>query len=174
MQSEVQPAVFVGDGQTIPYGRLIVAGSVYQPVPALKDGVFAARLKGGYLLTSSSELPFDRRFFAGGGGSVRGYAYQSIGPRDANDNPLGGISVLEGSVEARWSIQGPYGMAIFADIARVGSTDSGDDAETKAGVGVGLRFNLGQAPLRIDVAFPLSKRNGDPPAQIYLSAGQSF
>jgi translocation and assembly module TamA len=174
MQSEVQPAVFVGNGQTIPYGRLIVAGSIYQPLPALKDGVFAARLKGGYLFSSSSELPFDRRFFAGGGGSVRGYAYQSIGPRDANDNPLGGISVLEGSVEARWSIQGPYGMAIFADIARVGSTDSGDEAETKAGVGVGLRFNLGQAPLRIDVAFPVSKRNGDPSAQIYLSAGQSF
>jgi translocation and assembly module TamA len=172
-QGELQPSVFIGDGQTIPYGRLVLAGSVYRPFSALPNGVFAARLKAGVLVTSSDRLPFDRRFFAGGGGSVRGYAYQSIGPRDLDDNPIGGRSVIEGAVETRWSLRGPFGIAIFADAARVGSFDD-SESQTKVGVGVGLRYNLGLAPLRIDLAVPLNKRDGDPPVQLYLSAGQSF
>jgi translocation and assembly module TamA len=172
-QGEIQPSVFIGDGQTIPYGRLVLASSIYRPFPALPNGVFAARLKAGVLVTGNDRLPFDRRFFAGGGGSVRGYAYQSIGPRDLDDNPIGGRSVIEGAVEARWSLRGPFGVAIFADAARVGSFDN-SEAQTKVGVGVGLRYNLGLAPLRIDLAIPLNKRDGDAPVQLYLSAGQSF
>jgi translocation and assembly module TamA len=172
-QGELQPSVFIGEGQTIPYGRLVLAGSIYRPFSALPNGVFAARLKAGVLVTSDDRLPFDRRFFAGGGGSVRGYGYQSIGPRDLDDNPIGGRSVIEGALEARWSLRGPFGIAIFADAARVGSFDN-NVSQTSIGVGVGLRYNLGLAPLRIDVAVPLNKRDGDPPVQLYLSAGQSF
>jgi translocation and assembly module TamA len=173
-QGELQPSVFIGDGQTIPYGRLVLAGSRYQPFSALPNGVLAARLKAGILITSDDRLPFDRRFFAGGGGSVRGYAYQSIGPRDLDDNPIGGRSLIEGSVEARWSLKGPFGVAVFADAARVGALSGGEAQQTKVGVGVGLRYNLGLAPLRIDLAVPLNRRDGDPPLQLYLSAGQSF
>lgn len=173
-QGEIQPSVFIGDGQTIPYGRLVVAGSIYRTFSALPNGVFAARLKAGALITSDERLPFDRRFFAGGGGSVRGYAYQSIGPRDLNDNPIGGRSLIEGAVEARWSLRGPFGLAVFADAARVGAFSNGDAQQTKVGVGIGLRYNLGLAPLRIDLAIPLNKRDGDAPVQLYLSAGQSF
>ena len=173
-QGEIQPSVFFGDGQTIPYGRLVLAGSIYRPFEALPKGVIAARVKAGVLLTGDNLLPFDRRFFAGGGGSVRGYAFQSIGPRDSNDNPLGGRSVVEGSVEARWSLRGPFGIALFADAARVGSLQNNDEQQTKIGIGVGLRYNLGLAPLRVDLAVPLNRREGDPPVQIYLSAGQSF
>jgi translocation and assembly module TamA len=172
-QGELQPSVFIGEGQTIPYGRLVLAGSIYRPFSALPSGVFAARLKAGVLVTSDDRLPFDRRFFAGGGGSVRGYGYQSIGPRDLDDNPIGGRSVIEGALEARWSLRGPFGIAIFADAARVGSFDN-NVSQTSTGVGVGLRYNLGLAPLRIDVAVPLNKSDGDPPVQLYLSAGQSF
>jgi translocation and assembly module TamA len=172
-QGEVQPSLFIGDGQTIPYGRLVLAGSFYRPFSALQNGVFAARLKAGVLVTSSNRLPFDRRFFAGGGGSVRGYAYQSIGPRDLDDNPVGGRSVIEGAIETRWSLRGPFGLAVFADAARVGSFDD-SESQTKVGVGIGLRYNLGLAPLRIDLAVPLNKRDGDAPVQLYLSAGQSF
>ena len=171
---EVQPSVFAGESQTIPYGRLVFAGSVYRPFNGLKNGVIAARLKAGILVTSNERLPFDRRFFAGGGGSVRGYAYQSIGPRDTNDNPLGGRSIIEGSLEARWSLSGPFGLALFVDGARVTSFENASSQQTKFGVGAGLRYNLGIAPLRIDLAVPLNKRDGDPPVQIYLSAGQSF
>ncbi len=172
-QGELQPSVFIGEGQTIPYGRLVLAGSIYRPFSVLPNGVFAARLKAGVLVTSDDRLPFDRRFFAGGGGSVRGYGYQSIGPRDLDDNPIGGRSVIEGALEARWSLRGPFGIAIFADAARVGSFDN-NVSQTSIGVGVGLRYNLGLAPLRIDVAVPLNRRDGDPPVQLYLSAGQSF
>ena len=173
-QGEIQPSVFAGDGQTIPYGRIIVSGSIYRPFSALPNGVFAARLKAGALITGDERLPFDRRFFAGGGGSVRGYAFQSIGPRDLDDNPIGGRSVVEGAIEARWSLRGPFGIAVFADAARVGAFTGTNSQQTKVGVGVGLRYDLGLAPLRIDLAVPLNKRDGDPPVQLYLSAGQSF
>lgn len=173
-QGELQPNVFLSTGETIPYARLEVAGSYYQPFSALRDGVFATRLKAGVLISGNDQLPFDRRFFAGGGGSVRGYGYQSIGPRDAFDNPIGGRSLIEGTVEARWSLRGPFGLAVFADAARVGALTNGDEQQTKVGIGIGLRYNLGFAPLRIDLAVPLNKREGEAPVQIYLSAGQSF
>jgi translocation and assembly module TamA len=171
---EVQPSVFIGDSQTIPYGRAVLAASYYRPFSALPNGVIAMRAKIGVLITDDDALPFDRRFFAGGGGSVRGYGFQSIGPRDVNDNPLGGRSVLEAAVEARWSLRGPLGIAVFSDAARVGALDGSGAQETRVGVGVGLRYNLGLAPLRLDLAVPVSKRDGDPPVQLYISAGQSF
>ncbi|NJR20677.1 MAG: BamA/TamA family outer membrane protein, partial [Hyphomonadaceae bacterium] len=132
---DVQPALFVGDNQTIPYGRIVISGSYYQPISALVGGVMAARGKAGILITENQRLPFDRRFFAGGGGSVRGYAFQSIGPRDINDNPLGGQSVLEAAIEARWTLRGPLGMAVFVDAARVGAFDTLDEQQTRVGVG---------------------------------------
>jgi translocation and assembly module TamA len=173
-RGEIQPSVFVGDGDTLPYARLVLGGSRYNRLPALRDGVIAARLRAGILIANNDQLPFDRRFFAGGGGSVRGYPFQSIGPRDLDDNPIGGASLIEGSLEARWSVRGPFGIAIFADGGRVGALDGGGLEETKFGLGIGLRYNLGLAPLRFDIAFPVSPRAGDPPVQLYLSAGQAF
>lgn len=171
---DLQPAIFFGEDQTIPYGRVVIAGSYYQPFSGLRGGVIAARGKAGILITENERLPFDRRFFAGGGGSVRGYAFQSIGPRDINDNPLGGQSVIEAALEARWSLRGPLGMAVFVDAARVGTFDTLDEQQTRVGVGVGVRYNLGLAPLRFDIGVPLNKRKGDPPVQLYISAGQAF
>lgn len=171
---ELQPSVFFSEDETIPYGRLVLSGAFYRPLSILHEGVFAARVKTGVLLTTNDELPFDRRFFAGGGGSVRGYAFQSIGPRDMNDNPIGGRFLLEGTLEARWSLRGPFGLAVFADAARVGALEDLDQQQTKVGVGIGLRYDLGFAPLRLDLAIPLNKGKGDAPVQLYLSAGQSF
>lgn len=173
-QAEVLPRILLSEGLSTPYAKLVLSAARYQPFNAIPDGVLAARLKGGVLLGDTDPLPFDRGFFSGGGGSVRGYAFQSVGPRDGNDNPIGGRTLIEGSVEARWTVRGPFGAAVFVDAARITSLRDDDDQETKFGVGFGLRYNLGTAPLRVDLAVPLNKREGDAPLQIYLSAGQSF
>jgi translocation and assembly module TamA len=101
-------------------------------------------------------VPPDRRFYAGGGGSVRGYEYPSIYPaeRDLLGLTPGGQGLLEGSAEARWRFGERWGAAAFVDGGNA-FEDWGDAADLSYGVGVGVRYDLGFAPLRVDVAVPL-------------------
>ena len=124
---------------------------------------------------STAQLPPNKRFYAGGGGSIRGYGYQRVGPLDANDNPIGGKSVIEASAELR--------ARLFEDIGVVAFVDAGsafeeltprfnDDVGYAAGLGARYYSSLG--PVRLDVAVPLNKRPGDDSFQIYVSIGQAF
>jgi translocation and assembly module TamA len=80
---------------------------------------------------------------------------------------------LEGSVEARWRSEGPYGAAVFIDGGNA-FDDWGNAADMRFGAGVGLRYDLGFAPLRIDLAFPLDRREDAPNYALYISLGQAF
>ena len=119
-------------------------------------------------------MPASRRFYSGGGGSVRGYAYQQVGPRFPNDSPEGGLSLLETSVELRQQVYGPWAVAAFVDSGVLGDHQTFDLSAAETGVGFGVRYNLGFAPFRVDFAVPLQKRSTDAAFQIYLSIGQSF
>jgi translocation and assembly module TamA len=137
--------------------------------------VVAGRIKAGSIFGgSTSQIPGSRRFYAGGGGSVRGYAYQAIGPRYADNTPIGGSSVLEASLELRQKIGERWGVVAFVDGGAVGTAQFPTGDQFSAGVGVGVRYDLGFGPIRADVAIPLDRREGDPAFQIYLSIGQSF
>jgi translocation and assembly module TamA len=126
------------------------------------------------------DVPAGRRFYAGGGGSVRGYEFQAIGPRFADNTPRGGLSLFETSLElrrrsfAREGLFAPLGGVVFLDAGSVGSREYPSISELKAAVGFGARYDLGFAPVRADIAFPLNKENGESPFQIYLSIGQAF
>jgi translocation and assembly module TamA len=119
-------------------------------------------------------IPASRRFYSGGGGSVRGYGYQDVGPRFPNNSPEGGISLIESSIELRQKIAGPFGMVLFVDSGTLSTQHSFDFANAETGVGVGFRYDLGFAPLRADIAVPLERHTGDSSIQVYLSIGQSF
>lgn len=168
-----EPTLTFGDAQ-LTYLKALGQGSFYLPLDADQRLVLASRLKGGLISgASATDVPAARRFYSGGGGSVRGYAYQAIGPR-LSTTPIGGISVLEGSAELRYDLTKTWGLAAFVDLGGVG-TDSfpgGDDFS--AGVGFGVRYNLGFGPIRADIAVPLDPRDDDPPVQIYISIGQAF
>jgi len=112
----------------------------------------------------------------GGGGSVRGYQYQTVGPHYPDNVPVGGLSLVEASAEFRRRITGDLGGVIFLDTGSVSERTAPDFRHTLSSVGVGLRYNLGFAPLRADLAFPLEKANGasQQAFQVYLSIGQSF
>ncbi len=124
---------------------------------------------------NSQDIPVSLRYYSGGGSSVRGYDYQSVGPRDAAGNPLGGISLAEVSGELRWRVTEDIGLVSFLDGGMVY-----DDVDTKVfqdmlwGAGLGARYYTPIGPVRVDVAVPLDKRPGDSSWQLYLSIGQSF
>lgn len=120
-------------------------------------------------------VPADLRFYAGGGGSVRGYGFQLAGPV-VGDNPLGGDSLLELSFELRTKITEKIGLVGFVDGGSAFESNYPDFKTSLLwGGGVGVRYFTPIGPLRLDVAIPINKREGvDDPFQIYLSIGQAF
>jgi translocation and assembly module TamA len=152
-------------------------GSVYIPLNGPETFVLAARLKLGSIVGSATErVPADRRFYAGGGGSIRGFGYQLVGPVDSLGKPIGGRSLIETSLEARFRVTNTIGLVPFVDAGSV-STSSlpGSGVVMRVAAGLGARYYTGVGPLRVDVAFPINKRRGiDKGFQFYLSFGQAF
>ena len=171
----VQPTLGAGQG-TLEWAKVDAQASAYLPLGASASTVLAGRLHLGSIVTGSStfDIPAGRRFYAGGGGSVRGYAYQAVGPRFPDNTPIGGLSLVEGSVEARHNFTDRIGGVLFVDAGSVGEHPYFDLKSPSIGAGVGVRYNLGFAPLRADIGFPVNRRQGDAPFQIYISIGQSF
>lgn len=138
--------------------------------------VLASVLAGGAIAGAAQEaVPADVRFYVGGGGSVRGYGYQSLGPLDG-DNPLGGRSFLYWNGELRWRFKENYGLAGFLDGGTAYDSPVPDFQRSfRWATGLGFRYYSPLGPFRIDVAFPLNRRAGiDDAFQIYVSLGQAF
>ncbi len=155
--------------------RTTAEARVYYGIDADDRFVLAGRVKIGTLFGPSiSELPPDKLFFAGGGGSVRGYAYRNIGV-ERGDDIVGGRSLGEISIEARARITDTIGAVAFADAGYVGADSvPGFSEDVRIGVGVGLRYLTGLGPLRLDVAVPLDRRDDDPRVAFYVGIGQAF
>jgi translocation and assembly module TamA len=169
-----EPTISAGAGP-IAYLRAQAQASAYEPFDMGGNTVLAERVHFGSILNGSiPAIPASRRFYSGGGGSVRGYGYQDVGPRFPDNTPEGGISLIETSVELRRRIAGPFGVAMFVDSGVLSTEHSFDFNQVSTGVGVGLRYDLGFAPLRADIAVPIQRRTGDSSIQVYLSIGQSF
>lgn len=148
--------------------------SAYTALPGGRT-VLALRAAAGALHGESpADIPASFRFYSGGGGSVRGYAYQSLGPRDG-DVPLGGGSFGEVGLEARMRVTETLGLVTFVDGGNVYEESIPRFGDGMLfGAGVGLRYYTAIGPLRFDVATPLNPRDDDAPLQFYFSIGQSF
>ncbi|MEM6413450.1 MAG: BamA/TamA family outer membrane protein [Pseudomonadota bacterium] len=136
----------------------------------------AARTRlGATFATTLDDLPLTRRFFAGGGASVRGFDFQAVGPLDENANPIGGLSVIEGAIEARAKVHGPIQVATFIDAGSISDTSLPKFSDDFfVGVGAGLRYLSPIGPLRLDIAFPTETRETDRQWQLAISLGQPF
>jgi translocation and assembly module TamA len=120
-------------------------------------------------------IPANLRFYAGGGGSVRGFGYQLAGQLNDKDDPIGGRSLLELSGEVRVRVTESIGAVAFVDAGTVYSSSVPDFSETlRIGAGPGLRYFSPIGPLRLDVGFPLNPRDSDDTWQLYISIGQAF
>jgi translocation and assembly module TamA len=137
--------------------------------------VLAARLQAGSVLGSDlEETPRDYLFYSGGGGTVRGHPYESLGVSvlDGGTRETGGAAFLAASGEIRANVTETIGIVAFYDTGYVGAT-SFSDGEWQTGAGLGLRYNTGIGPIRLDVAGPVSGSTGDG-GQIYIGIGQAF
>lgn len=167
----VQPEGALHDGFR-PYVRSQLDGSAYYPVA--DNIVLAGRVRVGTTLgIDRFDLAPSRRFYAGGGGSVRGFGYQELGPRDPDNRPLGGLSVTEAAGEVRYRF-GNFGVVGFVDTGQVYEKRVPSLSGLRTGVGIGARYYTSLGPLRVDVATPLGRRPGESRFNIYVSIGQAF
>jgi translocation and assembly module TamA len=163
-------------GSTVGMTVTKASASAYYSLDEDARYILAGRIGFGSIVGAPlDEIPANFRFFAGGGGSVRGYRYQSIGPEGPFGYVVGGRSLLEGSLEARIKVTDTIGVVPFVDAG--GAFDSGFpdfDDKVRFSAGLGLRYYTAIGPIRLDVAAPLDRRPGDKPVSIYVSIGQAF
>jgi translocation and assembly module TamA len=142
------------------------------------DDRFTAALRaraGSAFWSRLADIPLNRRLYAGGGASIRGYGFQEAGPLDVDGAPTGGRSVVETAFEARARVAEKLQIAAFIDAGTVADAPLPDLSNgVFAGAGAGVRYLTPLGPIRIDVATPLRKRPTDRGFQIYISLGQPF
>jgi translocation and assembly module TamA len=157
---------------TFGYLKAQVDASAYFPVN--DKVVLAGRTRLGTIYGATRDrIAPSRRFYAGGGGSVRGYGYQSIGPRDLNNDPIGGRSLAEFSLEARVRF-GNFGVVPFVDAGNISTGGLPSFNNLRLGAGIGGRYYTNFGPIRVDVGTPLNPQRGDPRIAVYVSLGQAF
>jgi translocation and assembly module TamA len=174
-----------------PYIRNILDGSAYYPVQ--ENIVVAGRARVGSIYGAElAELAPSRRLYAGGGGSVRGFGFQELGPRTIVPNPafdpaeddpeevpptlsipIGGRGLTEFAVEGRYRF-GNYGVVAFVDAGNVDESEYPSFNDMRFGVGIGGRLYTNFGPLRLDIATPIGRREGESWISVYVSIGQAF
>ncbi len=170
---------FAGFGTTGSGLRATLDGRVYRSLGKPGRIVLAARAQAGAVFGSDLlDTPRDDLFFSGGGGTVRGHPYRSLGIAITRDfGPqflIGGKYFLAGSLELRTKISDRLGVVGFVDWGSIGLDGfTGSLSEQHAGAGLGLRYDTGFGPIRLDVAAPISGTTGDG-VQFYVGLGQSF
>lgn len=168
--ASLEPGISLGSSSAN-FTRLLTSFTTYRKVSNAL--IIAARAEAGSFI-GDSDVPPDRRFFAGGGGSVRGFEYQSLSPRDAEGNYVGGDSLLNLSAELRWRKSEKYGYVAFVD-SGIATNDPEDIfSELRTSFGIGVRYYPGFGPIRLDIATPVDRRDGEDPVHFYISIGQAF
>lgn len=157
------------------YLRAQADASIYQP---LGSTVIAGRVRAATIQGAAvDEIAPSRRLYAGGGGSVRGYGFQGVGPRTEDGLATGGTSLLEFSLEARIEtplFDGAVEVVPFVDAGTVGRGSTPDFDNIRFGAGIGLRYKTSFGPIRVDVATPINPSEFDSPVVVYVSLGQAF
>jgi len=171
-EATLTPSYNLGEEDGV-FTTATLSGSTYKRVS--EKVVLAGRAQIGSILTPDfSTIPLNRRFYAGGGGSVRGFGFQSISPENAEGELTGGRSITELSGEVRYRGDSPFGFAAFVDAGSASRAEYPTFDDVRVGAGVGVRYHTSFAPLRADIAIPLNKRESDNAVQVYISIGQSF
>ena len=158
------------------YGRAQIDASAYRPVA--ERVVAAGRVRLGTILGAGAfDIAPSRRFYSGGGGSVRGYGYQQLGPKDMDGDPIGGRGLAEFALEARIRLKqfgGNFGVVPFVDGGSLSTDVLPDLDDWRFAAGVGARYYSSFGPIRIDVGVPLNRQKGDGPLAVTVSLGQAF
>ena len=167
---------YSGHAQSLTYARSQIDVSAYHPVS--DRVVVAGRVRLGTILGADAfDLAPSRRFYSGGGGSVRGYGYQQLGPKDVDGDPIGGRGLMEFAIESRIRLKqfgGNFGVVPFFDGGSLATDAVPDFSEWRFAAGLGLRYYSMFGPIRVDFGIPLNRQKGDGPFAVTVSLGQAF
>jgi translocation and assembly module TamA len=168
------PEVAIRSGSSF-YAVNDLQASFYQTLGARLPVTLGLRARIGSIAGAElANIPATRRFYSGGGGSIRGFDYRGVSPLDAAGKRIGGRSLNEISIEARIKITKAIGIVPFVDAGAAYTSSLPKFNDIRWGAGIGLRYYTDFAPIRIDIAMPINRRAGDPPVAFYFSIGQSF
>lgn len=172
----VVPYAGMKSSEPLAFVKSTVTGSAYYAVDEEKRYILAGLVRAGSIAGEETpSVPANKRYFAGGGGSIRGYEYQKVGPLDDEGEPLGGRSLFEVKGELRTKVTENFGLVPFVDGGMVFDNEYPDFQEDLQWAGgLGFRYFTGFGPLRADIAIPINKRQGDDDFQFYISIGQAF
>ena len=174
LRFEIEPTAITLD-ETDVFTVFSVGGSAYQSLTEDKTLIAAVRAKAATIVGADRDvIPAGRRLYAGGGGSIRGFEFQSVSPIDAAGDPDGGKSLVEFGVETRWRITDDIGIVPFLDGGGAFAGSIPDVNEFRFAAGLGLRYYTPIGPLRLDIATPLDRRSGENLIEFYISLGQAF
>ncbi len=174
LTASAQPTA-VGGEDNVLFLRAETQATAYLPLQDNAKTVLAGRIRIGSIVGGEElTVPSDRLFYSGGGGSVRGYEYQGVGPRLPDNTPRGGLSLFETSLEIRRDVWRSFQAVAFVDAGAIGFQETPNFSNMRYGAGLGVRYKLPFGPIRADIAIPLSPREGDANFQIYVSIGQAF
>ncbi len=139
----------------------------------------AARGQVGTLIgADATDAPVDYLFFSGGSGTVRGRSFQSLGIDQTIDGDVfttGGTSYAGAQVEARVGITDAISVVGFYDYGYVGATATPlTDGGSQDGVGIGVRYNTGIGPIRLDIGTPATGADQFSSVEVYIGIGQAF
>jgi translocation and assembly module TamA len=175
LSGRISPEISAHGGH-FTYARAQIDASTYHR--ASDQVVIAGRIRLGTILGASDfDIAPSRRFYSGGGGSVRGYGYQQLGPKDLAGNPIGGRGLAEFGLESRIRLKqfgGNFGVVPFIDGGSLTTKAMPDFRKWRFAVGVGARYYSSFGPIRIDVGVPLNRQKGDGPIAVTVSLGQAF
>ena len=158
-----------------PFVIAFASASTYLAVEPDARGIIAVRGQVGTIRGATQfQVPADQRFYAGGSGTVRGYAYQTIGPLFPDDTPEGGLSLDAFSLEFRQHIGESFGIVPFVDAGQVSAGSTPFTGKLRVGVGLGGRYYTSIGPIRVDFAVPMTRIAGDSAFQIYVGLGEAF
>ena len=171
----ITPTYPVVSSKHSPFVILLGTGSVYFPVERKAWGVIAVHgVVGSIQGASQFGVPPDQRFYAGGSGTVRGYAYQTIGPLFPDDKPEGGLAMDAVEFEFRQHITKTIGIVPFIDAGQVNAGSAPFKGRVNIGYGLGARYYTSIGPIRADIAFPVKRTPGSGGFALYLGLGEAF
>ena len=177
LRSRLTLSPFAGqvDGDSVSFLRIDGRVAYYLPLDEEKRFVLATRARLGSIIAEDVfDVPVTRRLFAGGGGSVRGYANNSLGPENSSGDARGGLSVVELGAELRFPVRGDLGGAVFAEAGQVSDSVSPEFDDLRTAFGAGVRYYSPIGPVRVDFAFPIDPDSDEDGFQFYLAIGQAF
>ena len=174
---DVSATPFVSTDGEITGARLYTDGRVYQQIG--ERLTLAARGQVGSVVGADlDDAPADFLFYSGGGGTVRGQSYQSLGIDrviDGETVSTGGASFVGAQLEARVAATDKLSLVGFYDVGHISESSTPlDGGDWHAGAGIGLRYNTGIGPIRLDIGTEADGEDAGDSVQVYIGIGQAF